>query len=176
MLQSWMRFRSLLVAGFAHPTGVESTPPRPAEGPPRRPPVRTANGSGHPDSTNAEQRSGFWRLLASNNREVARSFLLYDGFRRAQAHVQQMQAHADALSIVIVRVQRNGSRGWVITHDDAPVIMCSRWYDSISTGVAAAEGALAALPTARLATAPDRSSASGRFQRRTVISTDASPW
>ena len=42
---------------------------------------------------------------------------------------------------------------------------CSRWYSSLSTGAAAAEGALDAFRSAVLADAPDRSDASGRFRQ-----------
>lgn len=170
MLQSWMRFRSQLVSAFGEPGGVDAGEPMA-----KRRRGETAS-SVIANPPHPRPHPGFWRLLASNNREVGRSFLLYDSFHRAQAHVTQIQAEPDALAVSLVRMQRTGARGWVITFEDSPVMMCSRWYDSVSTGITAAEGALAALPNATLAPAPDQSSASGRFRRRTVHAPDAHAW
>ncbi|WP_194409935.1 hypothetical protein [Microbacterium cremeum] len=151
MLRSWVRFRSPLVGSSApdepHAPGRGDDPPwrgRPAEA--------------------AEP--GFWRLLASNNREVGRSYLLYRSFEHARAHVQQVQAEPDALAVAFVSGPHNGARGWVVTFQGTPVMTCARWYDSTSARAAAAAGALSALPAAHVADGPDRSGPSGRFLRR----------
>lgn len=151
MLRSWVRFRSPLVgasvADELQALGREDTPRR-----------------GRPADV-AEP--GFWRLLASNNREVGRSYLLYRGFDHARSHVQQVQAEPDALAVAFVSGPRNGARGWVVTFHGTPVMTCARWYDSTSARASAAAGAMAALPTAHVAEVPDRSGPSGRFLRRT---------
>ena len=149
MLRAWARFRSTLATGPAR----VSAEVRPAP--------------------TAARRSGLWRLLATNNRELGRSFLLYGRFEVARSHVEQLQSDPDALTIEHVPGPSNGSRGWLILAADTPVMTCSRWYNSMSTGAFAAAGALAALRTAVLADAPDVSDASGRFRRRTSVGTDA---
>jgi len=149
MLQAWARFRGTLAAG---PTRVLPNP---------RPP--------HSQSPN----SGLWRLLATNNRELGRSYLLYHRFDAARAHVVQLQSDPDSLTIEHVPGPSNGSRGWVIVAAGAPVMTCSRWYSSLSTGAVAAAGALEAFRTAVLTDVPDRSDASGRFRRRTSVNADA---
>lgn len=147
MLRAWVRFRSTLAS---QPTDV-----RPA-------PIVT-------------RRSGLWRLLATNNREIGRSFLLYPRFEVARAHVEQLQRDPDALTIEYIPGLSSGVRGWVILAAGTPVMTCSRWYDSMSTGTSAAAGALVALRTAALADAPDISDASGRFRRRPAVGADAKP-
>ncbi len=149
MLLAWARFRGTLAAG---PTRML---------PNARPPQsRTPN-------------SGLWRLLATNNRELGRSFLLYHRFDAARAHVVQLQSDPDGLTIEHVPGPSNGSRGWVIVAAGSPVMTCSRWYSSLSTGAVAAAGALEAFRTAVLTDAPDRSDASGRFRRRAPLNADA---
>ena len=151
MLRSWVRFRSPMVGSSVpdelHALGRGEDPPRRGR------------------QTEAAE-PGFWRLLASNNREVGRSYLLYRSFDHARAHVQQVQAQPDALAVAFVSGPHNGARGWVVTFQGTPVMTCARWYDSTSARASAAAGALAALPTAHVADVPDRSGPSGRFLRR----------
>ncbi len=149
MLLAWARFRGALFVGPASaPTRVRPTP---ADDP----------------------TSGLWRLLATNNRELGRSFLLYHRFETARTHVMQLQADPDSLRVEHVSGPINGSRGWVMMAEDAPVMTCSRWYSSLSSGAAAGAGALDAFRTALLTDAPDRSDASGRFRRRVATDADA---
>ena len=163
MLTAWVRFRSPLAETASD--GPVAEMHRPAPRPAAAPGTRVVAA--------AAPTSGFWRLLASNNRELGRSYLLYRSFDHARAHVQELQSDAAALTIAYVSGAQPGSRGWVITHAGAPVLTCSRWYDSISTRSAAASGALAALPLAVLAAAPDRSGPSGRLMRRARVEHDA---
>lgn len=151
MLRSWVRFRSPLVG--TTPTDELHTLSR-GEDQPRR-----------GRSTDADE-PGFWRLLAPNNREVGRSYLLYRSFDHARSHVQQVQADPDELAVAFVSGPHNGARGWVVTFHGTPVMTCARWYDSTSARASAAAGALSALPTAHVADVPDRSGPSGRFLRR----------
>ncbi|WP_344052617.1 hypothetical protein [Microbacterium lacus] len=151
MLLAWARFRGALAMG---PTRVPA-PLRPARA--------------------ADPVSGLWRLLATNNRELGRSFLLYRRIESAQAHVTQLQSDPDALTIEHVPGPTSGSRGWVVLASGSPVMTCSRWYGSLSTGAVAAAGALAALRTAVITDVPDRSDSSGRFRRRTALDANAAP-
>lgn len=150
MLRSWMRFRSPLAGSSL---SEEVHVPARADDPRRG---RQADAA----------EPGFWRLLASNNREVGRSYLLYRSFDHARAHVQQLQAEPEALATAFVSGPHNGARGWVVTFHGTPVMTCARWYDSTSARAAAASGALSALPAAHVAGVPDRSGPSGRFLRR----------
>ncbi|MDR7182995.1 hypothetical protein J2X85_000018 [Microbacterium trichothecenolyticum] len=153
VLHAWLRFRSLLVSSASH--DVHQSARRGPAGESSRVDPRTDSGE-----------LGFWRLLASNNREIGRSFLLYRSFDKARAHVQALQGTPEALAGVYVAGPVHGSRGWVVTSDDAPIMTCSRWYESTSARAAAAAGALAALPAAQMSDLPDRSGPSGRFLRR----------
>ncbi|WP_167138699.1 hypothetical protein [Diaminobutyricimonas sp. TR449] len=146
MLQAWARFRS----GFAGESGGMHFTVR----------VPTA-----------KRESGLWRLIATNNRELGRSFLLYSRFDMARSHVEELQLDAVGLSIEHVMGRRRGSHGWVVVSRGAIVMTCSRWYSSPSTSMASARGALQAFRTAALA-APERNDSSGR-RRRTGVSAGA---
>lgn len=151
MLRAWLRFRSPLI-GSSNPD------------------AQPAFGRGGDDLPRHDRRGevelGFWRLLASNNRELGRSFLLYRGFEQAREHVQHLQTQSHSLEVAYVSGPVHGSRGWVVTSGDAPVMTCSRWYDSTSARASAASGSIAALVTAHVSDAPDRSGPSGRFLKR----------
>lgn len=149
MLVAWARFRRLLAS-----SAREAPHAKPAALP-------------------VYSESVLWRLLATNNRELGRSFLLYRRYETARAHVEQLQSDPDLLSIELVRGPHNGSRGWAIMAANVPVITCSRWYSSISAGSLAAAGALEAFRTAVITDSPDRSDPSGRYRRRTPISPHA---
>lgn len=142
-LDAWAVFRSSLsgALGAPQPTGGQVRSPAA----PRR------------DSV-----AGFWRLLATNNRELGRSFLLYARFEQAHTHVKELQADVAGLSIHLVPGPRTGSRGWVVRHRSRPVLSCSRWYESASTGSTSAERALVALVGAELREEPERRTRSGR--------------
>jgi hypothetical protein len=150
MLLAWARFRSTL-------TGLPGT------------------GSGARRVAIANQESGLWRLLATNNRELGRSFLLYHRFDAARTHVAELQAQHDTLAIEHVPGPIKGSRGWVILAVGAPVMTCSRWYSSLSAGSEAASRAMDAFASASLAASPDSSDASGRFRRRGPLGLDVRP-
>lgn len=156
-LRSWLRFRAPLSGGAGMDDGLgrRSDPTRVGEADAMR--ATNRQGVGTP---------GFWRLLASNNRELGRSFLLYRSFDHARSHVQLLQEGADGLDVVYVTGPHSGARGWVVTHEGASILTCSRWYESVSARASAAAGALAALPNAHVAEVPDRSGPSGRFLRR----------
>lgn len=149
MLLAWARFRGTLASS---PRG-------------RVPEQRVASTAGH--------RSALWRLLATNNRELGRSFHLYERFDLARAHVEKLQRNPDGLSIEHVTGPTNGSRGWVILAGGKPIMTCGRWYSSMSTGAAAAAGALEALRSAVLAVDPESSAAAGKLRRRPSVSAHA---
>ena len=154
MLRAWTRFRETFPAPLATAAAVRqrnSSPTRPTlVVAPERPPA-------------------LWRIHATNNRELGRSFVLYSSFEAARDHVLRLQEHSADLEVAVIAGPLNASRGWAILHEGSPVMTCSRWYSSTSTGIAAAAGALAAIPRAVLSDEADRSAPSGRFSRRTPV-------
>ncbi len=110
-------------------------------------------------------RFGFWRLVAGNNRELARSFLLYESVESAREHVERLQADHATLAVSVLRGGRGGSWGWVARHEDHAVMTSSRWYESASTAAAAAAGAISSFASAVVAAGADHRSPSGRFHR-----------
>ena len=156
LLAAWAEFR----APLARSAAVRIAPAD------RIPDERVQSHRGSPPLSNKERMPvGFWRLVAANHRELGRSFVLYDDFSRAREHVARLQSVA--LTTMIVPGPRSGTRGWVLRHDDRPVLMCSRWHESHSACAASAEGARSALAVARVALSPEVRGRSGRV-RRTV--------
>ncbi|UYK40070.1 hypothetical protein [Microbacterium terricola] len=137
---------------------------------------RVREAAEHVASAPAGPRSGLWRLMASNNREIGRSYHLYRSFERARTHVEQLQAAPDALEVEMLTAPGGSARAWILTAHGMPVMTCSRWYASSSSGAEAAALALAALPGAVLSPAADRCGPSGRFVRRTPRSDSADGW
>jgi len=97
---------------------------------------------------------GVWRLLASNNRELARSWRAYPSFEAARAEVERLQQRADALQIAVVRGESASHYGWFALLDGEPVISSGRWFGASSTSQHSAETALAELALATITEAP----------------------
>ena len=153
MLRAWMRFRDPILS------------PRDVEARSSLRHLLTDLPRSELGARGAVREFGFWRMLASNNRELARSFLLYRSFEQARSHVRMLQSEPGSLDVTYVSGSGTSSRGWIVTAAGEPVMTCSRWYDSTSARAAAAMGALAAFPLAVVSDAPDRSGRSGRFVR-----------
>jgi hypothetical protein len=69
-----------------------------------------------------------WQLLTANNREVARSAELFEGFRAARDAAQKT---IDGLANSVIRTvvdEGRGLHGWYLSVDDHPQVVCSRWY------------------------------------------------
>lgn len=154
LLRAWTRFRDTFPTPLATAAAVRQR---------NVSPIR-------PTSAVAPERlPALWRIHATNNRELGRSFVLYSSFEAARDHVLRLQERTAELEIAVIAGPLNASRGWAVLLDDAPVMTCSRWYSSASTGIAAAAGALAAMPRAVLSDQADRSAPSGRFSRRMLV-------
>jgi hypothetical protein len=89
MLHSWIRFRDLVEAADAL-------------GPRRRPVPRASIRSSDAIGTQKSAKTGVWRVLASNNRELGRSSQTYASFDIARAHVVALQANVDDLVVTPV--------------------------------------------------------------------------
>ncbi len=144
MLDSWTRFRDAVAPA--------STVERP----------RASRSGVSAGSAGAQDRSGVWRILATNNRELCRSAHVYPTFASARAHVLHLREQVEKLVVTPVVGPRPGSRGWYMTLDGVVVITCGRWYGAAASSGEAATASLEALvgavimDEARDVTAPGR--------------------
>lgn len=103
---------------------------------------------GDPD----EPRSGpvcVWRLLASNNRELGRSAVLYRTFLDARAAVFESRLSASEFDIKSVHGPNAGTHGWfALGPDGSPLITCGRWYGAHAASLEAAHHSIEAFQSA----------------------------
>jgi hypothetical protein len=85
-----------------------------------------------------------WQLVSANNRELARSVELFDGFRSAHDAAAKSVGALPRAEIRPVVDERQGQYGWYLSTDGIPDVACSRWYladrernQSVSLAVAA---------------------------------------
>jgi hypothetical protein len=97
---------------------------------------------------------GIWRLLASNNRELARGWTAHTSFDEARDDVARLQSSVAALEVAVVRGETASQNGWVATLDGVPVISCGRWFGAASTSMHSARTALAEFAVADFPAAP----------------------
>jgi len=139
-----------------------------------RPAGNVANATPALPPTN--QTSGFWRLLAPNHREIARSSYIYSSFVGARAHVLKLGENTAAMVIVTVHGPTAGTHGWYITVDGKPVMTCTRWYETTHASLDAAEGARAAFPLAFVSTEARPIVSSGPGRRLAPGETPLAEW
>jgi hypothetical protein len=163
MLAAWSRFQAELDGVDGRAPRSSDTPESFGETPPRgmpQPDART-----HPDArTQADARSRaaralaepavVWRLLAPNNRELARSAHLYRSIADAERHAVQLQNSADDLDVTLVLGPRPGMRGWVAAHRGVVVLTCGRWYGGAAANSESAAAAVQLVATAAIARSP----------------------
>jgi hypothetical protein len=125
MPRAWQRFRDLLTSGGAG--NVEDL-----EG-----------------SRSGNRSVCVWRLLASNNRELARSAGLYGTLDEAVAHVHLLRLDSTELTTVSMHGPSAGTHGWfAATRSGLTVMTCGRWYGALGASVEAAHQAVDALRAA----------------------------
>ena len=115
---------------------------------------------------------GIWRLLASNNRELARSWLAYPSFDAARDDVVRLQGSVDRLVVSVVRGDSASQYGWLATLDGEPVISSGRWFGASSTSLHSALTTLADFALASVSPTPVRAT----DRRARALSDAASPW
>jgi hypothetical protein len=130
-MQSWARFRNHIRT--VHPV-VDSSMEQNVGGP----------------TVNTRGVASFWRLLAMNHRELARSYFLYSSFTAARNHVNRILENIDDLSLVTLRGSEQRTHGWYATLGGSPVLTCSRWYSGNAAASQAAIGAIRSLPSAQI--------------------------
>lgn len=157
MVQKWIRFRNEIIGdpsvSLASPRGGKAI----------------ASSSAAPRSA-ADLGDGvlYWRLVASNNRELGRSAFLYQSVEQARRHVERIMSVAAELKIDAVADRPALRRGWVLSQDATPVMTSARWYSSSSTSVSSAASALAALRGARVLQGPVRAGSTTPLERDSV--------
>ena len=115
---------------------------------------------------------GIWRLLASNNRELARSWVAYTSFEAARDDVTRLQQRVDDLVVSVVRGESASQYGWLATLDGEPVISSGRWFGASSTSLHSALTTLADFALASVSPTPVRAA-----DRKTRALSDArSSW
>lgn len=156
MVQKWIRFRNAILGDA--PVALV-TPP----------------GSKSFKATSSAARSSrlsdgvlYWRLVASNNRELGRSAFLYQSVEHARRHVERIMSASAELTIDAVADRPALRRGWVLSLDAAPVMTSARWYSSSSTSVSSAMSALAALQGARVLVGPARAASTTRLEHDSI--------
>jgi hypothetical protein len=132
-MQSWARFRNHIQS--VHPVVgryADEVPPAAAT-----------------PSSSAQGVASYWRLLASNHRELARSYFLYSSYARARTHVEQILEDPSSVEIVTLIGSDVRSHGWYgVIGSGGPVITCSRWYGGSAAAYDAAQASIRALATA----------------------------
>lgn len=113
---------------------------------------------------------GIWRLLASNNRELARSWIAYPTFEAARDDVMRLQRSVDDLVVSVVRGETASQYGWLATLDGEPVISSGRWFGASSTSLHSALTTLADFALAAVSPAPVRAT-----DRKARALSDAGP-
>lgn len=143
LLSSWLSFRARIL---------------PTTRPPQMRSVDGAPGAGV---------YGVWRLLATNNRELARGTALYASPDDAWTDADMLRSRADDLSPLTLRGDLSTRHGWSLRLDGEPVLMCSRWYESPGEAAAAARTTRAQLGRATITRVVNIGTRSGRRYRHT---------
>ena len=147
MLDSWNRFRQV-VAPVSSAGSAERAAARP--------------GVASTISSTGAERTGIWRILATNNRELCRSAHVYPSFSSARTHVLQLRERIDELVVTPVIGPRPGSRGWYMTLNGVVVVTCGRWYGAAASSAEAAAASLEELARAHIMDAARDVTAPGR--------------
>lgn len=155
-LQGWAKLRGQITAGstFFEQVADVSTSPATAWNQPNL----------------ATVQAGIWRLVAANNRELARSSSVYSSFRAARAHVLRLQSLAEELVATSVTGPAAGTHGFLLTLNDTVVMTNARWYSAVSSSLDVAAATVLALAAAsvmtdaRSAGSPVKRPAAGRTE------------
>ena len=150
-LVAWTRFRELISRGLS-----ASDPTLDA---------RLAAGGGSP--------VGIWRMLASNNREVARSATAYPSFESARAAVLALQESDEQFQIVTFHGPSSGTHGWVALAGGRAVLTCARWYETSSISLEVSASAVAAFRSAHVSESPWQTAATARAAREARLAVQA---
>jgi hypothetical protein len=152
MLQAWLRFRAQLLPELANTAPAPTLPSVAAEG---------------------VGQYGVWRMLATNNRELARGAALHASPGLALTDAEALQHASASLTTSVVRGSSPMTHGWVLRRDGVAVLICSRWYESSPEAASAARAARAVLERAEIVRSVSIGTRSGRRQRHEMLPTDS---
>jgi hypothetical protein len=71
-----------------------------------------------------------WRLVSSNNRELARSAEIFSLFQDAVTSARSASTSVASGTVFLVSDERRGAYGWYLADADGPVAVCARWYEA----------------------------------------------
>jgi len=108
---------------------------------------------------------GIWRMLASNNREVARSAIAYPTFDRARRAVLELQQVEEPFEIRTFHGPSSGTHGWAALSGGHVVLTCARWYETSSISLEVSASSIAAFRTATVTESPWQTAATAREAR-----------
>ena len=150
-LVAWMRFRELISSG------ISASDP-------------TLDDRGTTVSTRP---LGIWRMLASNNREVARSAVAYPSFESARRAVLELQ-HVDVpFEIRTFHGPSSGTHGWAALSNGQVVFTCARWYETSSISLEVSASSVAAFRSATVTESPWQTAATAREAREARMAVQA---
>jgi hypothetical protein len=130
-MRSWARFRNQIKSAHPHDENGYS---------------ESTLGKVH--ASQSRQTGTFWRLMAPNHRELARSYFLYSSLATARNHVIKLIEQVDQISVLTLRGEEVRTHGWYATIDGEPVMTCGRWYEGSAASISAAAGSLRSLAAA----------------------------
>ncbi len=96
----------------------------------------------------------YWRVHALNNRELARSALLYPSIPAAREHASHVARQIARVTISTFIMTSARSIGWYATLDGEPIMMCARWYEGTSVASQAASKSVAVLASVAATVSP----------------------
>ncbi|KTR83917.1 hypothetical protein NS220_18910 [Microbacterium testaceum] len=108
---------------------------------------------------------GVWRLLATNNRELARCAAVFASPAAAVEAARQDQARVGQLQLTAVRGPSSTKHAWVLRSAGLPVMTTARWYESAGEASAAGRTAAKVFATANVVDGVSIGTASGRRSR-----------
>lgn len=108
---------------------------------------------------------GVWRLLATNNRELARCATVFASPAVAVDAVGVEQSRADQMQVSTVRGPVATKHAWVMRRGDRPIATAARWYESAGEASAAGRAAVTVFRSADVVEGVSIGSASGRRSR-----------
>lgn len=112
---------------------------------------------------------GVWRLLASNNRELARCATVFASPAVAVETAIAEQSRAGELHVSPVRGPAATKHAWVLRHEGRPVATAARWYESSGEAAAAGRAAVTVLSAAEVVRGVSIGTESGRRSRVPVL-------
>lgn len=131
-----VRFLILVGPPSLDPSRMGFPPAEPADSPAaavpsrdRRTAVRRRPGTAGELSITVPDGWYAWRLMASNNRRLARSVRSFTSRPFAVDAIARLRTQLDHLQPDVLTDPRNGSWGWRAALDGVPVAVCPHWYE-----------------------------------------------